>query len=53
MAAVHKVRDTVRLMGWYRRFGLAEPTVDEQWSYAYAGLWTSWRDTPARLATSC
>lgn len=29
--------NTVRLMGWYQRFGFAEPTVDEQGSYAYAG----------------
>lgn len=27
--------NTVRLMGWYRRFGFADPTADEQRRFSY------------------
>lgn len=29
--------NTVRLLGWYRRFGFTEPTVDEQRRFPYEG----------------
>lgn len=29
--------NTVRLMGWYRRFGFADPTADEQRRFSYQG----------------